>query len=35
MNPDGTINADVLGETISEPFRRYMEGEAISEMTKN
>ena len=31
LNPDGTINVDVLGETISEPFRKYMNGEDISD----
>jgi hypothetical protein len=31
LNPDGTINVDVLGEVISEPFRKYMNGESISD----
>ena len=31
LNTDGTINVDVLGETISEPFRKYMNGEGISD----
>ena len=30
LNPDGTINVDVMGEAISEPFRKYMNGEGIS-----
>ncbi len=30
LNPDGTINVDVLGEVVSEPFRKYMNGEGIS-----
>lgn len=34
LNLDGTINADVLGETISEPFRKYMMGEDISDEVK-
>lgn len=34
LNPDGTINVDVLGETISEPFRMYMMGEDISDEVK-
>lgn len=31
LNPDGTINVNVMGETISEPFRKYMNGENISD----
>lgn len=31
LNADGTINVDVLGEVISEPFRKYMNGEEISD----
>ena len=31
LNSDGTINIDVLGKTISEPFRKYMNNETISE----
>ena len=31
LNSDGTIDIDVLGETISEPFRKYMDGEEISD----
>lgn len=34
LNSDGTINADVLGETISEPFRKYMVGEDVSDEVK-
>ena len=34
LNPDGTINVDVLGEVISEPFRKYMNGESISDEVK-
>lgn len=34
LNPDGTINVDVLGEVISEPFRKYMNGENISDEVK-
>lgn len=29
INPDGTINIDKLGETISEPFAFYMNGKTI------
>ena len=31
VNGDGTININVLGETISEVFRKYMSNEAVSE----
>lgn len=31
LNPDGTINIDVLGECISEPFSKYMNNEPISD----
>ena len=34
LNSDGTINVDVLGETISEPFRKYMVGEDVSDEVK-
>ncbi len=32
LNPDGSINVDVLGEVISEPFRKYMSGEPLGKM---
>lgn len=31
LNEDGTINVDTLGEAISEVFRKYMNGEKISQ----
>jgi len=31
LNPDGTINIDVLGECISEPFEKYMSNKKISD----
>lgn len=31
VNNDGTINIDLLAETISEAFRKYMNGEEISD----
>ena len=31
LNRDGTINVDILGEAISEVFRKYMNGETISQ----
>lgn len=34
LNSDGTINIDVLGECISEPFRKYMNKETISDEAK-
>lgn len=34
LNPDGTINGDTLGEVISEPFRKYMNGEDVSDMAR-
>ena len=34
LNSDGTINVDVLGEAISEPFRKYMIGEDVSDEVK-
>lgn len=34
LNRDGSINVDVLGETISEIFRKYMSGEHISNMAR-
>lgn len=34
LNLDGTINVDVLGEAISSPFRKYMNGEEISKEVK-
>lgn len=34
LNHDGTIKVDVLGEVISEPFRKYMNGENISDEVK-
>lgn len=34
LNPDGTIKVDVLGEVISEVFRKYMNGENISDEAK-
>ena len=30
VNLDGTINTDLLGETISEIFRKYMNHESVS-----
>ncbi len=35
INGDGSINIDALGETISEIFRKYMNGESISERAKS
>lgn len=34
LNNDGSINTDLLGEVISEPFRKYMIGEPISDTAK-
>lgn len=34
LNADGSINTMFLGETISEPFRKYMNGETISDFIK-
>ena len=34
LNPDGTINVDFMGETISEPFRKYIGGEEIGDFVK-
>lgn len=34
LNSDGTINIDVLRETISEAFRKYMNGEGVSDRVK-
>lgn len=34
LNKDGTINVDVLGEAVSEPFRKYMNGEDISDVSR-
>ena len=34
LNADGSINTDFLGETISEPFRKYMNGEDVSDFIK-
>mgnify|MGYP004651410237 CR=1 FL=1 len=33
-NKDGTININCLEECVSEPFRKYMNGEGISEAAK-
>lgn len=34
LNKDGSINTDVMLECISEPFRKYMNGEPISDEAK-
>lgn len=34
INGDGTINIDFLAETISEAFRKYMNGEELSDKVK-
>lgn len=34
MKPDGTINVDLLGESISEAFRKYMNNEIVSDEVK-
>lgn len=34
INKDGTININCLEECVSEPFRKYMNGEEISEAAK-
>ena len=31
LNIDGTINTDLLGESISEAFRKYMNNESVSD----
>jgi hypothetical protein len=30
LNGDGTVNTNVMGEIISEPFKKYMSGEKVS-----
>lgn len=34
LKPDGTINVDLLGESISEAFRKYMNNEIVSDEVK-
>ena len=34
LKPDGTINVDLLGESISEAFRKYMNNESVSDEVK-
>ena len=34
LNADGSINIALLDEVVSEPFRKYMNGENISDEAK-